>query len=369
MNICRTTALTARHLDLGGDLQEYIRIAVPMTYEKNIDIEHTAIREHAGLFDLTPFLKFYVRGKDALAAINHSMPNDLSKMKVGQAKYGPFLREDGTICDDGIVFSLGNDEYLVVHGDGCAQTMVEESAKGKDAKISYDEATHLLTLQGPKSCDVLAPHVACDLRTLKYFQVVKTEIYGFPCIIARCGYSGERGYEVYLAPQDVVKVWDKILVDGKDFGVVPCSLSVIFPVRLEAGLGWRRYDLMEQTPWEADLGWVISDTKEADYRGKEGVIASKGKERVKLTGLVIDIDQALAGGEKLFVNGEEVGTVNGAPTYSVRLKKSLAWAKVKPSHTAIGTKIEVKNSDGKTCTATVVQFPVYDPEKLRPRAM
>jgi len=369
MKISRTTALTARHLDLGGDLQEYIRMAVPMTYGTSLSTEHDAVRENAGLFDLTPFLKFYVRGKDALAAINHAMPNDLAKMKVGQAKYGPFLREDGTICDDGIVFRLEENEYLVVHGDGCAQPMVEESAKAKDVEITYDDYTHLLSLQGPKSCDILAPHVAFDLRTLKYFQVVKTEIYGFPCIIARCGYSGERGYEIYAAPQHVVIIWDNLLKFGKDFGIVPCSLSVIFPLRVEAGLVWRRFDLMDQTPWEAGFDWVISDNKEADYRGKAAVIASKGKERVKLTGLVIDIDKSLAGDEKLFVNGEEAGTINGAAIYSTRLKKSLAWAKVKPSYTAIGTKLEVKDSDGNTCTATVVQFPVYDPEKLRPRAM
>lgn len=369
MNIFRSTALTARHLDLGGDFKEYIRMAVPMTYRTHLSTEHAAIRENAGLFDLTPFLKFYVRGKDALAAINHAMPNDFSKMKVGQAKYGPFLREEGIICDDGIVFNLGDDEFLVVHGDGCARKMVEESAKGKDATVTYDESTHLLSLQGPKSCDILAPHVAFDLRTLKYFQVVKTEIYGFPCIVSRCGYSGERGYEVYLAPQYVVQVWDNILRDGKDFGVVPCSLSVIYPLRIESGLVWRRFDLMEQTPWEVDMSWLINENKEADYRGKEGVLATKGKERVKLVGLVIDIDKSLAGGEKLFLDGKEVGTVNGSPAYSVRLQKSLAWAKVKPSHSEMGTRFEVKDSAGNTCTATIVPFPVYDPEKLRTRAM
>lgn len=369
MNITRTTALTARHFDLGGDFQEYIRMAVPMHYASDISIEHNALREHAGLFDLTPFLKFHVRGKDALAAINHAMPNDFSKMKEGQAKYGLFLREDGTICDDGIVFSLGNDEYYVVHGDGCARSMVEESAKGRDATVTYDSATHLLSLQGPKSCDVLAPHVACDLRTLKYFQVVKTEIFGYPCTIARCGYSGERGYEVYCAPYHAVDIWDKILENGKQFGVVPCSLSVIFPLRLEAGLVWRRFDLMEQTPWEVDMGWLISDKKEADYRGKEGVIASKGKERVVLAGLVVDINKALSGGEKIYVNGEEVGTVNGAPAYSSRMQKSLAWSKIKAPHNAVGTKVEIKDADGNTCTATVTQFSVYDPEKLRTKAM
>lgn len=114
-NIKRTSALTCRHKDLGGKFKEYIRMAVPMTYgTSSVEEEHDAVRHAAGLYDLTAFLKFYVRGKDACKAINHAMLNDISKLTEGQSKYGPFLRDDGTICDDGIVFNLGKDEYISI---------------------------------------------------------------------------------------------------------------------------------------------------------------------------------------------------------------------------------------------------------------
>ena len=170
-NIKRTSALTCRHKDLGGKFKEYIRMAVPMTYgTSSVEEEHDAVRHAAGLYDLTAFLKFYVRGKDACKAINHAMLNDISKLTEGQSKYGPFLRDDGTICDDGIVFNLGKDEYIVFHGDGCARKMVEASAQGLDAEIDVDDSVHLISLQGPKSCGILAPHTPSDLPALKYFR-------------------------------------------------------------------------------------------------------------------------------------------------------------------------------------------------------
>jgi len=136
--ITRTSALTARHKDLGGKFEEYIRMGVPMTYNTNPLDEHDAVRETAGMYDFTAFLKYRVKGPDAAAVLNHAMTYDITKVKPGQSKYGPFLRETGVICDDGITFNLGNDEYMVVHGDGCAMTMAELSAEGKNATVEYE---------------------------------------------------------------------------------------------------------------------------------------------------------------------------------------------------------------------------------------
>lgn len=366
--IMRTSALTCRHIDLGADLQEYIRMACPMTYSvSTTQEEHDAVRNKAGMYDLTAFLKFFVRGKDAVKALDHAMTHDMTKVKVGQAKYGPFLRDDGTICDDGIAFNMGNDEWIVWHGDGCARKMVEASCEGLDAEVDVDDAVHLISLQGPIAHEFLDKYTPMDVPALKYFHHQETELFGLPVTLSRTGFSGERGYEVFARPDVICTIWDKIVENGKELGIIPCSLSSIFSLRMEAGLVWRRFDLMEKTPWEVTLGWCISAKKEADYRGKDAVLAAKGKERFLLSGLEAHIDTALAGGEKIMADGKEVGVVNGKPSYSVNLKRSLAYSSIIPEYAAPGTELEVVGENG-TCKATVVEFPVYDPKKERVRA-
>lgn len=362
-NISRTSALSARHIDLGAKLEEYIRMGVPMKYSTDPRDELDSVRDAAGMYDLTAFLKFRVNGPDAAAVLNDAMTIDVSTIEPGQAKYGPFLRDSGVICDDGIAFNLGNNEFLVCHGDGCAKTMAEESAKGRDAVVEYDGALHLISLQGPKAVDLLDQHTPIDLQAMRYFNHQETELFGIPCLISRTGFSGERGYEIMISPDVAVDIWDNIIKYGKDMGIVPCSLSSIFPLRMEAGLLWRRFDLMENTPWEVGMGWSIAKNK-VDFRGKEAVMAAKGKERHKLIGLVVDIDFALSGGEKLVIDGQEVGSVNDKPAYSHRMNLSLALAQIKPENAAIDTKVEVVGDNG-TCTATIVRFPVYDPKKER----
>jgi aminomethyltransferase len=364
--ISRTTALSARHRDLGAELQEYIRMGVPMQYSTDVRDEHDAVREAAGLYDMTPFLKFRVRGTEAAAAIDHAIPRDATRIAEGQSKYCPFLRDNGTICDDGIVFNFGAGEFLVCHGDGCARTMVEASARGKDATVEYEGGLHLISLQGPKACGVLEEHTPMDLAALRYFRHEHTELFGIPCVISRTGFSGERGYEIFVGSEHACDIWDNILHHGRDVGVMPCSLSSVFPLRMEAGLLWRRFDLMENTPWEVGMGWIVNRSK-GDFRGREALMAAEGNERFKVCGVEVDIDRALGGREKLFVGGDEVGVVHDKPAYSHRLNKSLALVRVRPQYAIEGTRLEVVGEQ-EPCTATVVRFPVHDPDKTGTRA-
>lgn len=364
--ISRTTALSARHRDLGAELEEYIRMGVPMKYATNPRDEHDAVREAAGMYDMTPFLKFRVRGPDAATVIDHAIPRDAMGIQPGQSKYCPFLRDNGTICDDGIVFNLGDDEFLVCHGDGCARDMVEASAAGKNAVVEYEGGLHLISLQGPESCALLDEHTPIDLAALRYFNHRKTELFGIPCIISRTGFSGERGYEIFVASEHACDIWDNILSHGSEIGVMPCSLSSVFPLRMEAGLLWRRFDLMENTPWEVGMGWVVNRNK-GDFRGRQALMAAEGKERFKVCGVEVDLDRALSGGEQLKAEGDEVGVVHNKPAFSHRLNKSLALVRVTPEHAVEGNRLEAVSDQG-AYTATVVKFPVYDPEKTRTRA-
>lgn len=359
--ITRTSALTARHKDLGGKFEEYIRMGVPMTYCTDPLDEHDAVRDAAGMYDFTAFLKYRVKGPDAAAVLNHAMTYDVTKVMPGQSKYGPFLRETGVICDDGITFNLGNDEYMVVHGDGCAMKMAELSAEGMNATVEYEGGLHLISLQGPKALELLNQHTPIDLPAMKYFHHQETEMFGCPCLLSRTGFSGERGYEMFVDPHLACDIWDNILEHGKDMGIMPCSINSIFPIRMEAALLWRRFDLMENTPWEVNMNWCF-DRNKGDFRGKEAALAAEGKERFKICGIEVDIDHALVGGEKLIINGEEVGVVNDKPAYSHRLEKSLALVRLNPKFSAIGTKLEVSGSESSS-TATIVKFPAYDTDK------
>jgi len=132
---------------------------------------------------------------------------------------------------------------------------------------------------------------------------------------------------------------------------------------MEAGLLWRRFDLMENTPWEVNMGWAVHEDKQ-DFRGKEALMAARGNERFRLCGIEVDLDEALSGGERLTIDGKAVGTVNEKPAYSHRMKKSLALARLLPEVAKIGTRLKVEGNNG-ICTATVVRFPVYDTQKSR----
>jgi aminomethyltransferase len=241
--------------------------------------------------------------------------------------------------------------------------MAQESSQGKNVSVEYAYGLHLLSLQGPKALELLDRHTPIDLPPMNYFHHQETEVFGCPCTLSRTGFSGERGYEMFVSPEFACDIWDNILTSGKDMGIMPCSLSSIFSLRMEAGLLWRRFDLMENTPWEVRMGWVVHRNK-GDFRGKEAVLAAEGKERFLVSGIVADIPHPLNGGEKLMLNGKEVGVVHEKPSYSHRLNKSLALVRLQPEYATAGTKLEVAG-ENMSCMATVEKFPLYDPEKKR----
>lgn len=369
----RVSALTERHKELGAlpnsgeaqGLDDWNGMDVAWSYASDPCDEHDAVREAAGLFDVSGLRKVRVTGPDAGAVVDHVITRDMTRIYPGKSAYGPVLTEDGTICDDAIIANNGNDEWLVVHGTGECMARLQESGKGRNVSIELDDDLHDISLQGPKAVDFLNEHTPMDLRALKYFHHEKTTLFGKDCVLSRTGYSGERGYEIFAAARDVVDIWDNILEKGKPLGIMPCSFTCLDKIRVEAALLFYPYDMTtENTPWEVDLDWALS--KNGDYRGKDAVFAAKGKEKVKLVGIAAEHDEALTGEEKLYLNGSEVGQVN-SPAYSHRMGKSLALCHVKPGASAVGTKLEVRGG-GVDTTATVERIPFHDPEKTRTHA-
>ncbi|KIC35605.1 aminomethyltransferase family protein [Leisingera sp. ANG-M7] len=354
----RTSALASRHIALGSGLEDWNGMGTAWTYSTDPNDEHDAVRERAGMFDMSPLKKVFVRGKDAQAVLDHLTTRDLSKLAPGKAAYLCVLTEAGGIADDAIVSNNGGDEWMIVHGSGDTMALLQASAKGRDVWLEFTDDLHDVSVQGPAALDILNALCDIDLAGLRYFEHAPATLFGHPCRISRTGYSGERGYEIFASAAVIIDIWDKLA----EAGVMPCSFTALDKVRIEAGLLFYGYDMTEvHTPWEVGLGFTVSATK-GDFRGREAVMASKGREKTSNVCLDIDHSDMVAGGETLLLDGEEIGVIN-SPCYSQRMGKSLALAHVRPGIDA-GSVLRLKSETLQTA-ATVVGSPVYDPQKTR----
>lgn len=362
----RVSALAAHHRALGSNLEDWNGMGAPWTYHSDPCDEHDAVREAAGLFDVSGLKKVYLRGPDALAVADHVITRDMTRIPVGRSAYGPTLLEDGGICDDAIIFHVAPDELLVVHGSGTCLDRLQESAEGRNVSIAFDDDLHDISLQGPKAVDLLAPHTPIDLPALPYFHQEQTTLFGHPVLLSRTGYSGERGYEIFATAAHIVPLWEEIVERGKGQGILPCSFTCLDKIRVEAGLLFYPYDMTEaNTPWEVTLGWAVSRRKGA-FRGKEAVFAREGADKMLMVGIVADHDDAVDADATLRLDGVEVGVVN-SPAYSHRMSASLALCHVTPSAASVGTRLALEG-DTVSCSATVSPIPFYDPEKTRTHA-
>jgi len=324
-----------------------------------------AVRTAAGLFDVTALNLINVRGADAEQVIDQLVAKDITKLAVGHSVLAAEVNEAGAICDDIMVIRDAPDVFRLSHGSGKTPETLAKLAAGKLVTIESDQDTHILSLQGPKSLDILAPHLDFNLAELPYFKNQKSTLFGKEVWIARGGYSGERGYEVYAKAKDTVELWDKILEVGQAFGVVPASWNTLELTRVEAALLFFPFEMPEgdTTPWEINMAWGVDLDKAGDYIGKQAVLNSRGKERFKQAGLICRSAVAVEAGAKLIKDGKEVGIVTTA-SYSQYLMQSLAMVHIKPELTAIGTTVEVVGSQS-GCSAYVVPTPFYDPLRLR----
>ena len=362
----RVSALADHHRALGSELGDWNGMDVAWTYATDPCDEHDAVREAAGLFDVSGLKKVHVRGADALAVADHLISRNMAAIDEGKSAYGPVLTEEGTICDDAIILHMAKDYYLVVHGSGATMARLQESAAGKDVTVEFDDDLHDISLQGPKALTLLDRHMPMDLPKLKYFHQQATTLFGRPVVISRTGYSGERGYEIFATAADVVPIWEAILEQGKAMGVMASSFTCLDKVRVEAALLFYPYDITEATtPWEVGFGWAVS-RKKGDFRGKEAVFARQGQDKVALVGIEAAHGDIVDGGASLSLEGRKVGVVN-SPAYSHRMKKSLALAHVEPSVAAVGTTLALAG-ETVSCAATIVPIPFYDPQKTQTHA-
>ncbi len=357
--LSRTSALASRHQALGSALEDWNGMGTAWSYDSDPNDEHDAVRESVGMFDMSPLKKIYVTGKDAASVLNHLVTRDVKNIAVGQAAYLSVLTKEGTMADDAILYNLGEDQWIIVHGSGDTMALLEASAMNHSVVIRFCDDLHDLSVQGPQSLQLLDSHCDIDLSALAYFKHTPASLFGYPCRISRTGYSGERGYEIFADGGVIGEIWDRLV----EAGVVPCSFTALDKLRIEAGLLFYGYDMTsEHTPYEVGLGFTVSAAK-TGYRGHEALMAARGKEKINMICLDIDHPDMVSGGEELFMNGQLIGVVN-SPCFSHRMNKSLALGHVAPDMAKPGTRLEVKGGDIET-TAVVVTMPIYDPDKQK----
>ncbi|HEY3327159.1 MAG TPA: aminomethyltransferase family protein [Novimethylophilus sp.] len=362
----RNSILNGRHRELGSKLDgdTWNGMPIPWSYHSDPHDEVVAVRSRAGLYDVSALNIINVSGTDAEGVLDRLVAVDVTKMLPGTSRLAAELDESGALCDDIMIIRDGKNDFRVSHGSGKTPQQLKKLAEGRNVSIESDQDVHILSLQGPKSLDVLAPHVGFKLADLPYFKHQKTTLFGCDAYVARGGYSGERGYEVYCAARDAVLLWDRILEVGAPFGAIAASWNSLDLTRVEAGLLFFPFEMPEgdTTPWEVNMGWGVDLDKQGDYIGKEAVLKLRGRERVKQAGLVCDSATAVETGAKLVRDGKEIGVVTSA-SFSRYLMLSIAMVHIKPEFSQIGTMVEVVGS--KTCKARVTRTPFYDPMRLR----
>lgn len=368
-DITRETALDSRHRALGSDLKDsWNGMPIPQRYATNPYDEVAATRYRAGLIEVTGLNIYNVSGPDATKFLNYLLTTDVTKSQPGDSHISNTVNDNGALIDDVLVYIDGPNAFRISHGGGAFGEAMQEYAPKYDVSVERDDDVHILSLQGPLALDILNPHTPDDLSSLGYFKHLKTTLFGKPVAIARGGYSGERGYEVFCSRADTGFMWDSILDAGKDKGVMPCSWTCLDIVRVESGLLFFPFDMPhgDTSPWEVRAAWTV-DLDKPDFRGKAALVASKGKERSLITGLEVDSHEAVTPGAQVFANGKDVGVVTST-VFSEHLSKSLAMAQIAPSHTELGTQLEIVDGD-KKLKAHVVQMPFYDPMRLRTHPM
>ncbi len=354
----RRTPLYAEHRALGARMVPFAGYEMPIQYT-GIVAEHRAVRDAAGLFDLSHMGEFHFDGPAARAAVDRLVSSDIAGLEPGQARYGLLCNEGGTIVDDVIVYRTGPDHLLmVVNAANIAKD--ESHVRGhlpKDVAFADRSTdTALIAIQGPRAADILVKIAGGSVAALPPFGVKSAKAAGADATIARTGYTGEDGFEVFVDNADAVRVWQALLVAGRGEGIVPVGLGARDTLRLEARFSLYGSDIDETTgPIEAGLGWTCKLEKE--FIGRDQVAKQKadGPKR-RIVGLVVEGGVARHGHD-VTSEGQTVGKVTSG-TYGPTVAQNIALAYVPTALSKVGTALAVRIRD-KDVPATVVKTPFY----------
>ncbi|MDO5669100.1 MAG: glycine cleavage system aminomethyltransferase GcvT [Corynebacterium sp.] len=362
MSDLRTSPLHERHEDLGATFTPFGPWTMPLKYGNELD-EHRAVRSSAGLFDLSHMGEIRVRGPQAGEFLDYALISTLSTIPVGKAKYSMIVNAEGGILDDLISYRLAEDEYLVVPNAGNTDVVwseFQDRAADFDVELTNESLdTALIAVQGPRAEELIADLVAGDdetvVRGMKYYSAAPVTVAGYDTLLARTGYTGEDGYELYLPNAEAGELWDALLNAGAAYDLLPAGLAARDSLRLEAGMPLYGQELgTDITPVEAGMARAFA-TKESDFVGRQ---ALAGREATSaIVGLKGLGRRAAREGADVYRGDERVGVVTSGQPSPV-LGHPIALARLQPDATEVGTELEV-DIRGKRHPVVIVKLPFY----------
>ena len=358
----RKTPLNDRHRALHARLVPFAGWEMPVEYT-GIAGEHIAVRTRAGLFDVSHMGEIEIAGKDAVPAVQRIACSDPARLSVGQAQYSGLLTPDGTFLDDMVVYRMAPNHFLLVVNAGNTAKdygWISEQVKpaGEAAVIDSSSRYCLLAVQGPASREALQPLTGVELADIQPFWFAHGEVAGARATIARTGYTGEDGFEIFVPPNVADRVWQAILESGRSAGVVPAGLGARDTLRLEASMRLYGSDIDESTTvLEAGLGWMIGWTNEA-FIGRDTLAQQRaqGVSR-KLAGFEMITPGIARHGYRVMRDGKPVGVVTSG-TQTPFLKKAIGMAYVPLELSSQGTEIAIEIR-GRAARARIVPMPFY----------
>jgi len=358
----KRTPLYECHIKAGGRMVPFAGWEMPVQYRGVIE-EHRTVRSAVGLFDVSHMGEIEIQGPRALDLVQFITSNDASKLTVGRAQYSGLMTSRGTFVDDLLVHKMADDRYfLVVNAANadkdyayiCAQSAGFEAVEVLNRCDDFAQ----IAVQGPKAVEVLRPLTPVAIADLKYYRFVEGEVMGVPAIVARTGYTGEDGFEVYLAPAHAPALWDRLLETGAEAGIAPAGLGARDTLRFEACMPLYGNDIDDTTtPFEAGLDWIVKLDK-GPFLGREALQrqAESGATR-RLIGFEMKGRGIARHGYPIVAGGERIGEVTSG-THAPTLGQALGMGYVPTAIAAPGTKIDI-DIRGQQVAAEVIPTPFY----------
>lgn len=354
------TPLYDTHVKYEGKIVPFGGYLLPVQYKTGVIQEHMAVRTGCGLFDVSHMGEITCIGPDAVKNLNHLLTNDYTTMYDGQARYSPMCNEEGGVVDDLIVYKVRDDHYFIV-----------VNAANKDKDFAWMKAHEFgdavftdisaevgqIALQGPKALEILQKLVPNEDIPEKYYSATfHKKVGGMDCIISRTGYTGEDGFEFYMAAEDAAKFWELLLETGREEGLIPCGLGARDTLRLEAAMPLYGHEMDDTiTPMEAGLGIFVKMSKE-EFIGKTALEA-KGAPSRKRVGLKVTGRGIIREHAEVYVGDVKVGMTTSG-THCPYLKAPVAMALLDAAYTELGTAVEV-DVRGRRVAAEVIKLPFY----------
>jgi len=355
----KRTPLHDVHVALGAKIVPFAGYEMPVQYPTGITVEHKAVRETCGMFDVSHMGEVIVRGPDAIRFVSSVTSNDVAALGIGQVQYSTLLRADGTIVDDLLVYRFADHLMLVINASNRDKDLahLEAHRAGFDCTMTdISDATALLAIQGPNAPAIVASLADVPLDGIKYYWFTEGKVAGVPCIISRTGYTGELGFELYFDQAQAAHVWNAVMASGQ---VTPCGLGSRDSLRLEAGMCLYGHELDDEiTPLEAGLNWLTKLGKAEPFLGKDVLLRQhqNGTDR-KLVGFTFDERAIPRHGYPVHFGGVDVGVVRSG-TMSPTLGIPIGTCYLPAAAAVEGTMFEVEIR-GKAVPARVVKLPFY----------